>query len=74
MKEFFNKTVERAGMTQQQKAVLRFMALWKCRYKVWPALGEKGQKRFNLEREGEDRQVHVHLYISGCLCVLCVDW
>ena len=57
MKDFFTQNVEKADAAQQRKAVLRFKALWKCRYKVWPAVGEMGQKKFNSEREGEERQV-----------------
>ena len=61
MKEFFTQNVEKADAVQQRNAVLRFKALWKCRYKVWPAVGEMGQKKFNAEREGEERQVCVRM-------------
>ena len=61
MKEFFSQSVEKADAARQREAVLRFEVLWKCRYKVWPAVGEMGQKKFNSEREGEERQVRIHV-------------
>ena len=64
MREFFARTVEKADAVQQREAVLRFTTLWKCRYKVWPAVGERGQKRFNASRETEERQVTLLLRIS----------
>lgn len=57
MREFFDRTVEKADVVQQREAVLRFITLWKCRYKVWPSVGEKGQKKFNASRGIEERQV-----------------
>ena len=58
MKEFFTRTVEKGSAVQQREAVVRFSTLWRCRYKVWPAVGERGQKKFNSERGTEERQVH----------------
>ena len=59
MKEFFTKRLESETPEKQREAVMRFMVLWKVRYKVWPAIGERGQKRFNSERiAAEERQVH----------------
>ena len=57
MKEFFYEKVEKGSHQQQQEAVGRFMALWQFRYKVWPSMEERGQKRFNVEREREEREV-----------------
>ena len=54
MKDFFMEKVETVSPEKKREAVMRFMVLWKVRYKVWPAIGERGQKRFNL---AEERQV-----------------
>ena len=64
MKEFFAKRVENETPEKQREAVMRFMVLWKARYKVWPAIGERGQKRFNSERAAEERKVYI-LFISS---------
>ena len=65
MKDFFSKSVVKASAAQQREAVLRFMALWRFRYKVWPAVGEKGQKKFNAERGREEREVKKPLCINS---------
>ena len=57
MNNFFASKVERESNVVKTEAVLRFKILWRCRYKVWPAIGERGQKKFNSERNAEDRQV-----------------
>lgn len=61
--------VETVSPEKKREAVMRFMVLWKVRYKVWPAIGERGQKRFNL---AEERQVSSYslLYTTTYLCVL----
>lgn len=76
MKNFFAQSVEKANTAQQRQAVLRFIALWKCRYKVWPAIGERGQKKFNSEREGEERQVSEEscVYNSAALISVCMQF
>ena len=59
MAEFVAKKVESESPERQREAVMRFMVLWKVRYKVWPAVGERGQKKFNSDRiAAEERQVH----------------
>lgn len=57
MKEFFAKKLSDVGPYDQREAVARFIVLWKVRYKVWPAIGERGQKKFNSERVAEEKQV-----------------
>ena len=67
MKEFFAEKVESESPEKQREAVMRFMVLWKVRYKVWPAVGERGQKRFNSERAAEERQVYSPPFLL-CSC------
>ena len=65
MKEFFGNKVETESLEKQRESVMRFMVLWKVRYKVWPAIGERGQQRFNSERAAEERQVFPVLFLLG---------
>ena len=53
MKEFFHQEVEKGSPKQQEDAVKKFVLLWQFRYKVWPSMEERGQKKFNAEREEE---------------------
>ena len=75
MKDFFSENVDRAGSRQQSEAILKFVALWKLRYKVWASVGERGKKLFN-EKGKEEKEVyiyiiiiHIHTCTCACSCV-----
>ena len=43
------------------EAIQRFKVLWDSRYHVWPRMGDRAQKVFNVNSETEDKNREVIL-------------
>ncbi len=58
VKNFLEQEVVSGEAVTKYEAIQRFVVLWQTRYKVWPCMEERAQKKFNMEGEkAEEGQV-----------------
>ncbi len=56
MKGFVTAKIMNQEELEKRDAVLRFKVLWDCRYRVWPRMEERAQKKLNFNTDRENKK------------------